>query len=53
MFRTRTGCSVVAVVRGAETFPAPGPDFGFETGDVMVAVGTTEGLDSLRRLVKG
>lgn len=53
MFRTRTGCSVVAVVRGEETFPAPGPEFAFQAHDVMVAVGTSQGLDSLRALVRG
>jgi TrkA domain protein len=53
MFRTRTGCSVVAVIRGHNTFPAPGPDFGFEADDVIVAVGTTVGLAQLRQLVQG
>ncbi|MEX2627886.1 MAG: cation:proton antiporter regulatory subunit [Ilumatobacteraceae bacterium] len=53
MFRTRTGCSIVAVVRGDETFPAPGPEFGFEADDVIVAVGTTEGLAALRTIVQG
>ena len=51
-FRTRTGCSIVAVVRGAETVAAPGPEFPFEARDVIVAVGTAEGLEQLRRLVQ-
>jgi len=46
--RTRTGTSVVAVIRGETTEPAPGPDFTFQAGDVAVAVGTAEGLDLLR-----
>ena len=50
-FRTRTGSSIVAVVRGADTLPAPGPDHRFEAGDVVVAVGTTEGLAQLRSLL--
>jgi len=50
-FRTRTGASIVAVVRGDVTLPAPGPDHGFEAGDVVVAVGTTEGLAELRDLL--
>jgi TrkA domain protein len=50
-FRTRTGASIVAVVRGGTTFPAPGPDHRFEAGDVVVAVGTTEGLGQLRDLL--
>ena len=32
-FRTRTGASIVAVVRGNTTLPAPGPDHRFEAGD--------------------
>jgi TrkA domain protein len=50
-FRTRTGASIVAVVRGSSTLPAPGPDHRFEGGDVVVAVGTTEGLAQLRDLL--
>jgi TrkA domain protein len=50
-FRTRTGVSIVAVVRGATTLPAPGPDHRFEAGDVAVAVGTTDGLAQLRDLL--
>lgn len=53
MFRTRTGCSVVAVIRGNTTHPAPGPDFRFEADDVLVAVGTSDGLSQLRELVQG
>lgn len=51
-FRTRTGVSVVAVVRGDHTFPAPGPEFSFEAGDVAVGVGTPEGLAQLRDLLR-
>lgn len=50
--RTRTGCSVVAVLRGAETVPAPGPELVVAPGDVLVAVGTAEGLEELRRLLR-
>ena len=50
-FRTRTGASIVAVVRGGTTLPAPGPDHHFEARDVIVAVGTTEGLAQLRTLL--
>lgn len=52
-FRTRTGASIVAVVRGDTTVPGPGPDYRFEAGDVAVAVGTTEGLRQLRELLGG
>ena len=50
-FRTRTGASVVAVVRGESTVPAPGPDHRFEAADVVVAVGTSEGLADLRTII--
>ncbi|HEX4816432.1 MAG TPA: cation:proton antiporter regulatory subunit [Nonomuraea sp.] len=37
--RTRTGASIVAVVRGGRVFASPGPDFVFQAGDVVVVVG--------------
>ncbi len=51
-FRTRTGVSIVAVLRGETTVPAPGPEFAFEPGDVAVAVGTPEGLTQLEELLR-
>ncbi len=50
-YRTKTGVSIVAIVRGETTLPAPGPDAAFEAGDVVVAVGTGEGLQQLRDLL--
>jgi len=50
-FRTRTGTSIVAVVRDGTTIPAPGPEHRFEGGDVVVAVGTTDGLAQVRTLL--
>lgn len=50
-YRTRTGSSIVAVVRGDSTVPAPAPDFELAAGDTVVAVGTTDGLESLRGLL--
>jgi TrkA domain protein len=50
-FRTRTGASVIAVLRGATTIPAPEPNFVFASGDVVVGVGTSEGLNELRVLL--
>ena len=51
--RTRTGSSVVAVIRGDDTIPAPGPEVALESGDVVVAVGTQAGLRALRDLLSG
>ena len=42
--RTRTGVSVVAVIRGDTPHPAPGPEFGIEPDDVLVVVGTATGI---------
>ena len=50
-FRSRTGASIVAVVRGDTPIPSPGPDHRFEAGDVVVAVGTRQGLAELRQLL--
>ena len=52
-FRSRTGASIVAVLRRGSTIAAPGPDLAFEAGDVVVAVGTPEGLGELRDLLGG
>ena len=51
--RGRTGASIVAVLRGGATQPSPGPDFVFEAGDLVVAVGTREGLDQVGRILDG
>lgn len=53
MIRTRTGVSIVAVIRGAETHAAPDPDFVFANGDVMVAVGTPPGINDVRAMLAG
>lgn len=50
--RTRTGASVVAVLRREETFPSPEPDFVLEIGDTVVAVGTEEGIRALSALLR-
>ncbi|MEU9889811.1 cation:proton antiporter regulatory subunit [Sphaerisporangium sp. NPDC051011] len=40
--RTRTGASIVAVVRGGQVHASPAPDFGLDAGDVVVVVGSPE-----------
>lgn len=52
-YRARTGASIVAVIRGDETFGAPGADFELQSGDVVVAVGSAEGLGQLGSLLRG
>jgi TrkA domain protein len=49
--RTRTGVSIVAVLRGDEAIPAPGPDFGLQAGDTLVVVGEPRGIEALVALL--
>jgi|SRR5436309_5248626 len=49
--RTRTGASIVAVVRDRGVVPSPRPDFVFHAGDVIVVVGTEEGTDAVADLL--
>jgi TrkA domain protein len=46
-FRTRSGVSVVAVLRGADPHPAPGPEFELQRGDTLVVVGTPQGIETV------
>jgi TrkA domain protein len=45
--RTRTGVSVVAILRGDQAIPAPGPDVEMEPGDYLVVVGTPRGIEQV------
>ncbi len=45
--RTLTGSSIVAIARGGQVIPSPGPETVLESGDTIVAVGTRKGLDAL------
>jgi TrkA domain protein len=49
--RSRTGASIVAVIRNSEVIPAPTPQTLLEGGDTLIAVGTRSGLDALTRLL--
>lgn len=42
--RTRTGASIVAVVRHEGVTPSPTPDFMFQADDKVVIVGTDDGV---------
>lgn len=48
--RTRTGVSIVAIIRGSETIPSPGPEAQIEGDDTVVAVGTPEELQDAVRV---
>lgn len=49
--RTRTKASIVAVMRAGQVIPSPGPDFVFTAGDVLVVVGTSDGLDTASKIL--
>ena len=40
--RTRTGASIVAIVRERQVFASPGPEFRFAGDDIVVVVGSPE-----------
>jgi TrkA domain protein len=50
--RTRTGVSVVALVRGEDAVPAPGPQDVLESGDYLVVVGTARGIEQAVELLR-
>jgi len=49
--RTRTGVSVVAVIRGDTPHPAPGPEFEFSADDIAVVVGTALGIEAAKTIL--
>ncbi|KUL23974.1 potassium transporter TrkA [Actinoplanes awajinensis subsp. mycoplanecinus] len=51
--RTRTGASIVAVVRGKRVLVSPGPADTIEGGDVLVVIGTEDGIARVRRIIEG
>ncbi|MCK9894856.1 cation:proton antiporter regulatory subunit [Frankia sp. AgB32] len=50
--RTRTGASIVAVVRDQVVHASPRPDFRFDAGDIVVVVGTPENTASVAALLR-
>lgn len=50
--RRRTGVSVVAIVRGEDAVPAPGPEQGLHSGDYLVVVGTPRGVEQTVELLR-
>lgn len=49
--RTRTGASIVALMRDQEIVPSPGPHTYLRGGDTLVVVGTAEAIDALKQIV--
>ncbi|NKX55225.1 cation:proton antiporter regulatory subunit [Arthrobacter mobilis] len=51
--RTRTGASVVAMLREGQVLPSPSPNDVIEPGDLLVVVGTPDGLDAAAAILHG
>ena len=51
--RTRTGASIVAVVRDGQVMVSPRPDFGFVAGDIVLVIGTAEGTAAVAGILTG
>ncbi len=51
--RTESGASVVAVVRGTESIPGPGPDLILLSGDTLLVIGSQDGVIKARRIITG
>ena len=49
--RTKTGVSIVAIVRDLKVIASPKPNQDLQTGDILVAVGTRPGLDALAEIL--
>jgi len=49
--RTRSGASIVAVVRDREVIASPRPDFGLRSGDLVVVVGTEGGVGTVASIL--
>jgi TrkA domain protein len=51
--RTRTGASVVAVVRDDHVIASPGPEEILRAGDILVVIGTSSGIAGVDDIVSG
>ena len=49
--RSRTGVSIVAILRGDRAVPAPSPQERLAAGDTLVVVGTAQGVKALSDLL--
>lgn len=50
--RTRTGASIVAIVRDEEVLPSPGPAEFLRAGDTLVVIGTSDGINRVTRILE-
>ncbi len=50
--RTRTGASIVAIVRGGRVIASPRPDFVFEPSDLVIVVGTSAAVLAVAHILE-
>jgi TrkA domain protein len=50
--RTRTGSSIVAIVRNEEVLASPGPAETLRARDVLIVIGTEEGIAGVEQIVE-
>lgn len=50
--RTRTGASIVAIVRDEEVLPSPSPAEPLRAGDVLVVIGTADGINRVIQILE-
>jgi K+:H+ antiporter subunit KhtT len=50
--RTRTGASIVAIVRNDEVLASPGPSEMLRAADVLIVVGTEAGINGVQQLIQ-
>ncbi|MGW0819202.1 cation:proton antiporter regulatory subunit [Streptomyces viridiviolaceus] len=51
--RSRTGASIVAIVRGEGVIASPKPEEVLRAGDVLIVIGTREGIAGVDRIIQG
>ncbi|MGG7569259.1 cation:proton antiporter regulatory subunit [Streptomyces sirii] len=51
--RTRTGASIVAIVRGNNVIASPTPQETLRRGDILVVIGTREGIAGVEQNIQG
>jgi TrkA domain protein len=49
--RTRTGASIVAIVRGDDVIASPPPSEALHAGDVLVVIGTPSGIAGVDQII--
>lgn len=51
--RGKTGASILVILRGNQVLPNPDPEMTLDVGDQLLALGTTQQLESLEELISG